>query len=75
MIFRNICFVLLMLLALPVRASLDIEITGAGEHQIPISIVSFAGEEKLGQKISEAHTVSILINAECLCLGAAGRRS
>ena len=53
MIFRNICFVLLMLLALPVRASLDIEITGAGEHQIPISIVSFAGEEKLGQKISE----------------------
>ena len=42
-----------MFVALPVQAALDIEITGAGEHQIPISIVPFAGEEKLSQKISE----------------------
>jgi TolB protein len=35
-----------------VQAALDIEITGAGEHQIPISIVPFAGEEKLTQQIS-----------------------
>lgn len=34
------------------RAELTIEITGAGEHQIPIAIVPFAGEEKLAQSIS-----------------------
>lgn len=34
------------------QAALNIEITGAGEHQIPISIVPFAGEEKLPQSIS-----------------------
>jgi TolB protein len=49
---RNIIFVFLALVAYPVQAALDIEITGAGEHQIPISIVPFAGEEKLAQKIS-----------------------
>ena len=52
MVVRYIAFVLLMLAALHVQAALDIEITGAGEHQIPISIVSFAGEETLTQKIS-----------------------
>ena len=30
----------------PAHAALDIEIVGAGEHQIPVSIVPFAGEEK-----------------------------
>lgn len=39
--------------ALSAHAALDIEITGAGEHQIPVSIVPFAGEEALNQKISE----------------------
>ncbi len=35
------------------RADLTIEITGAGEHQIPISLVRFAGEEGLsGQTVS-----------------------
>ena len=53
MIYRNIIFVFCMLIALPVQATLDIEITGAGEHQIPISIVPFAGETSLAQKISE----------------------
>lgn len=52
MVLRNIIFVFLLLLAYPVHAALDIEITGAGEHQIPVSIVPFAGEEKLAQKIS-----------------------
>lgn len=37
---------------LSAQAALNIEITGAGEHQIPISIVPFAGEEKLSQPIS-----------------------
>ncbi len=53
MVLRSIIFVACILAALPVRATLDIEITGAGEHQIPISVASFAGEEKLTQKISE----------------------
>jgi TolB protein len=35
-----------------VSASLDIEVTGAGEHQIPISVVQFAGEDQLLQSIS-----------------------
>ena len=39
-------------LTLPARADLTIEITGAGEHQIPIAVVPFAGEEKLTQGIS-----------------------
>lgn len=42
----------LMGIALPAHAALDIQITGAGEHQIPISIAPFAGEEKLTQSIS-----------------------
>jgi TolB protein len=52
MVLRNIFLVCLLCAALPVQAALDIEITGAGEHQIPISIVPFAGEEKLTQQIS-----------------------
>jgi len=52
MAVRFLFYVLLMGVTLPARAALDIEITGAGEHQIPISIVAFAGEEALSQKIS-----------------------
>ena len=53
MAFRFVCAVMLLLFSLQARATLDIEITGAGEHQIPISIAPFAGEETLTQKISE----------------------
>lgn len=49
---RLMGWLLLMVLALPARADLTIEITGAGEHQIPIAIVPFAGEEKLPVSIS-----------------------
>lgn len=39
--------------AMPAQATLDIEITGAGEHQTPISVVRFGGEERIpGQTIS-----------------------
>ena len=34
-------------------ATLNIEIIGAGENQIPIAIVPFGGDEKLAQSISE----------------------
>ena len=53
MVLRFVFFVLFLCATLPAQAALDIEITGAGEHQIPISIVPFAGEDKLTQKISE----------------------
>jgi TolB protein len=53
MLLRKVLFTALLLVSFPALASLDIEITGAGEHQIPISVVPFAGEEKLAQKISE----------------------
>ena len=53
MVFRLVFVVVLLLFPLQAKAALDIEITGAGEHQIPISIAPFAGEETLTQKISE----------------------
>ncbi len=50
---RFLGVVLLFFVSLSARAELTIEITGAGEHQIPISLVRFAGEEQLaGQSIS-----------------------
>jgi TolB protein len=46
---------------LPARAALDIEITGAGEHQTPISVVRFGDEERIaGQTISSVVTNDLL---------------
>lgn len=39
-------------LATPVYAALEIEISGAGETQMPVSIVPFAGEEQFNQSVS-----------------------
>jgi TolB protein len=47
-------------LSLPARAALDIEVTGAGEHQTPISIAPFDGEESLDQRISEIVSSDLL---------------
>jgi TolB protein len=53
--------IVLMCAAWSARAELTIEITGAGEHQIPISLVRFAGEEKLpGQEVSSVVTNDLL---------------
>lgn len=49
---RFMVVLLLLAVALPARADLTIEITGAGEHQTPIAVVPFAGEDKLAQSIS-----------------------
>jgi TolB protein len=44
---------LLLMLAAPLaRAQLSIEITGAGGQRIPIAVVSFAGEQALGQSLT-----------------------
>jgi TolB protein len=40
-------------MALPARAVLDIEVTGAGEHQTPVSVAPFDGERSLDQRMSE----------------------
>jgi len=49
------CFgwIFLLCAALPAHAALDIEIIGAGEHQIPVTIVPFAGEGKFAQSLSQ----------------------
>lgn len=51
-VLRCLCLLALCWVAVPARAALTIEITGAGEHQIPIAIAPFAGEEQLPQSIT-----------------------
>ena len=55
MLLRLGSLITLLCLVFPAHAVLDIEVTGAGEHQTPVSVVSFEGEEQLGldQRISE----------------------
>ena len=53
MVVKYFFFVCIACLSMAARAALDIEITGAGERQIPLSVVPFAGEESLAQKISD----------------------
>lgn len=46
-VFLGLC------VAMSAEATLEIEITGAGEHQTPVSVVRFAGEERIaGDPIS-----------------------
>jgi TolB protein len=52
MFMRYLAAFVLMCAAYSAQATLNIEIIGAGEHQIPISIVPFAGESQLAQSIS-----------------------
>lgn len=41
-------------------AALSIEIIGAGEHQIPVSLVPMGGDEKLGQAINDVVSGDLL---------------
>lgn len=50
---RLCSLMILFFIAMPARAVLDIEVTGAGEHQVPMTIVPFSGEDKLDQHVSE----------------------
>ncbi|HMC13321.1 MAG TPA: Tol-Pal system beta propeller repeat protein TolB [Gallionellaceae bacterium] len=59
-VLRYASFLFLLGLTLPARAELTIEITGAGEHQIPIAVVPFAGEEKSAQNISSVVSADLL---------------
>jgi TolB protein len=53
--------IFLLCTAWSARAELTIEITGAGEHQVPISLVRFAGEDRIaGQTISSVVSNDLL---------------
>lgn len=52
MIMRTLAALALLMVVTPAKAALNIEIIGAGERQIPVAVVPFAGEEKLPVSIS-----------------------
>lgn len=52
-ILQGLMGFLLMVQVAQARAALNIEIIGAGEHQIPVAIVPFGGNGKLAQTINE----------------------
>lgn len=55
-ILQGMIGLLLLAQASMAGAVLSIEIIGAGEHQIPVSIVPFGGDEKIAQSINEVVT-------------------
>lgn len=67
------CALFLMCGALSAQAALNIEITGAGEHQIPIAIVPFAGEEKLAQSISSIVSADLVRSGLFRLVATAGK--
>jgi len=52
-ILRGLLAVLVMLQASTANATLSIEIIGAGEHQIPVAIAPFGGDEKSAKTIHD----------------------
>jgi len=52
-VLRGLMGLLLLAQASVASALLNIEIIGAGEHQIPVAIVPFGGDGKLAQSINE----------------------
>ncbi len=59
-IFSAVSGLLMLVYGAAASAALTIEIIGAGEHQIPVSIVPFGGDEKLGLAINEVVTGDLL---------------
>ncbi len=55
-VLRGMVGLLLLTQASLANAVLSIEIIGAGEHQIPVAIVPFGGDDKLAQSINEVVT-------------------
>ncbi|MDX8398823.1 MAG: Tol-Pal system beta propeller repeat protein TolB [Gallionellaceae bacterium] len=70
---RYLCFLVLFGLSLSATAGLNIEISGAGEHQIPISIVPLAGEETLTQSISSIVSADLARTGLFRFIDAAGK--
>src|SRR5512144_1568067 len=66
--------IVLLCVACSARAELTIEITGAGEHQIPISLVRFGGEEQIpGQTISSVVSNDLMRTGLFKLIDPAGR--
>ena len=59
-VLQGMAGLLLLAQASMASAVLTIEIIGAGEHQIPVSIVPFGGDEKIAQSIHEVVTGDLL---------------
>lgn len=55
-VLQGMAGLLLLMHASMASAVLTIEIIGAGEHQIPVAIVPFGGDEKIAQSINEVVT-------------------
>ncbi|HEU0234783.1 MAG TPA: Tol-Pal system beta propeller repeat protein TolB [Gallionella sp.] len=55
-VLRGVVGLMLLAQASMAGAVLSIEIIGAGEHQIPVAIVPFGGDDKLAQSINEVVT-------------------
>jgi len=70
---RYACGWILLCLSLSARAELTIEITGAGEHQIPIAVVPFAGEENSAQSLSSVISADLLRTGLFKLVDAAGK--
>jgi len=71
---RWLGFIVLLCVACSAQAELTIEITGAGEHQIPISLVRFAGEEGMsGQTISSVVSNDLMRTGLFKMIDPAGR--
>lgn len=72
-VLRYLGLLFLLCLALPVRAELTIEISGAGEHQIPIAVVPFAGEEGYKQIISNVVSADLVRSGLFRLVNVAGK--
>lgn len=71
---RYLWLLFMVCISSPVHAALDIEIVGAGEHQIPVSIVPFAGEEKFAQSVSAVVAADLARSGLFRLVDPAGRR-
>jgi len=70
----RIIFVLFMVcFAQIARGELSIEITGAGEHQTPVSIARFAGEDQAGQSITSVISNDLLRSGLFKLIDTAGK--
>ncbi|MDD5056697.1 MAG: Tol-Pal system beta propeller repeat protein TolB [Sideroxydans sp.] len=70
---RILGFIFLSCVAWSAQAELDIEITGAGEHQTPISVVRFASEDMGAQGIAGVVSNDLLRTGLFKLVDAAGK--
>ena len=73
MAFRYFSLFLLSFYVLPAHAALNIEISGAGAHQIPIVIVPFEGDQKISQSIAEIVSADLQRSGLFRLVDAAGK--